>query len=108
MVFAIAGGLTDIAVVANATVIGVFIAFAFVNISLIVLRKTKHEKSRSFKSPSVKGVPILAILGAVSCVAILLVFNVITIIIQIIIIAVGIMIYIALRPRISCDPCEKE
>lgn len=107
-VFAVAGGLTDITVVANATVIGVFIAFALVNISLIVLRKTKHDKSRSFKSPSVKGVPILAILGAASCIAILLVFNVLTVIIQIIIIAVGVLIYVALRPAICCEPTEKE
>jgi APA family basic amino acid/polyamine antiporter len=62
----------DISIVANATVFGVLINFILVNVSLIALRRNKPEAERPFRlRPSIKWVPIVALLGAIVCIAFL-------------------------------------
>jgi len=66
----------DIKIVAQATVFGVLINFFLVNISLIALRRNKPDAERPFKlKPSISWVPIIALLGAIVCVALLFTFN---------------------------------
>ena len=66
----------NISLVANATVFGVLITFFLVNISLIALRKTKPDLERPFElKPSFKGVPLIALLGSIVCIALLFTFT---------------------------------
>jgi amino acid transporter len=60
--------LGDIELVASITSFGVFITFAFVNLSLIWLRYKKPKLKRSFKAPiNIGKFPVIAFLGLVSC-----------------------------------------
>lgn len=60
--------LGDIELVAGITSFGVFITFAFVNLSLILLRYKKPKLKRSFKAPiNIGKFPVIAFLGLVSC-----------------------------------------
>ncbi|NIR87253.1 amino acid permease [Candidatus Bathyarchaeota archaeon] len=60
--------LGDIGLVAGITSFGVFITFAFVNLSLIWLRYKKPKPKRSFKAPiNIGKFPVIAFLGLASC-----------------------------------------
>jgi len=60
--------LGDIELVAGITSFGVFITFAFVNLSLIWLRYKKPKLKRPFKAPiNIGKFPVIAFLGLVSC-----------------------------------------
>jgi len=84
----------DLTFVANATVFAILIAFAFVNLSLIVLRRREPTTRRPFRaSPSVGTVPVTALLGAGVCVGLLFTFEPLIVATQGIIIVVGIVIY---------------
>jgi len=92
----------DISIVAHATVFGVLITFFLVNISLLALRKTKPDMERPFKlKPSIKGFPIVALLGSVICISLLFTFNWLVIIIQVIIIICGIIVFYAMKSKIE-------
>ena len=92
----------DISIVAHATVFGVLITFFLVNISLIALRKTKPDIERPFKiKPSIKWVPIIALLGAVVCIGLLFTFDWLIIVIQSVIILCGIGIFYAMKSKID-------
>ncbi|MFX0001619.1 MAG: APC family permease [Candidatus Hodarchaeota archaeon] len=92
----------DISIVAHATVFGVLINFFLVNISLIVLRKRKPNAERPFKlKPSYKGVPIIALLGSIICIALLFTFDWLVIIIQVIIILCGIVVFYGMKSKIE-------
>jgi APA family basic amino acid/polyamine antiporter len=92
----------DISIVAEATVFGVLINFFLVNISLLALRKSKPDQERPFKlEPSFKGYPIIAILGSIICIALLFTFNLLTILIQAIIIVCGIIVFYAMKSKIE-------
>ncbi|MFX1456816.1 MAG: APC family permease [Promethearchaeota archaeon] len=92
----------DISLVAHATVFGVLINFILVNISLIALRKSKPDMERPFKlKPSIKWVPILALLGAIICIALLFTFNWLVILIQVIIVGCGIILFYAMKSKIE-------
>ncbi|TFG22005.1 MAG: amino acid permease [Promethearchaeota archaeon] len=95
--------------VVRATVFGVLINFILVNLSLIALRKKNPEKERPFKlKPSVKSIPIIALLGAIICGAILP-FTLIyensfdwwTLLIYAIIIVAGLVVFYLLKPKIE-------
>lgn len=95
--------------VARATVFGVLINFILVNISLIALRKKNPEIERPFKlKPSVKFIPIIALLGAIVCGG-LLPFTLIyqgnfdwwTLLIYGIIILMGIVVFYLLKSKIE-------
>ncbi|MFX1587975.1 MAG: APC family permease [Promethearchaeota archaeon] len=88
----------DIEIVAQATVFGVLITFFLVNISLIGLRRSQPDAQRPFKlKPSISWVPIIALLGAIICLALLFTFNWLIILIQIIIIACGIVVFYIMK-----------
>lgn len=92
----------DISLVAHATVFGVLINFFLVNISLIALRRKKPDLERPFElKPSYKGVPIIALLGSIICIALLFTFDWIIILIQAIIIVIGIGVFYAMRSKIE-------
>jgi len=92
----------DITIVAHATVFGVLINFILVNVSLIVLRKKNPEQERPFKlKPSFKGIPIIALLGAITCISLLFTFDWLTLLIQAIIVLCGIGVFYAMKPKIE-------
>ena len=92
----------NIRIVADATVFGVLINFFLVNISLIALRKTKPNVERPFKlKPNIKWFPVIAILGAIVCIALLFTFNLLIIIIQSVIILCGIGVFYAMKSKIE-------
>ncbi|MFX0029944.1 MAG: APC family permease [Candidatus Hermodarchaeota archaeon] len=92
----------DITLVAHATVFGVLINFFLVNLSLIALRRSKPDLERPFElKPSFKGVPLIALLGSIICIALLFTFNWIVILIQVIIILCGIGVFYAMKSKIE-------
>ena len=98
----------DITLVAHATVFGVLINFFLVNISLIALRRTKPDLERPFElKPSYKGVPLIALLGSIVCIALLFTFNWIIILIQLIIIIFGIIVFYAMKSKIETKALSK-
>jgi APA family basic amino acid/polyamine antiporter len=99
----------NIRVVADATVFGVLINFFLVNISLIALRKTKPDAERPFKlKPNIKSVPIIAILGAIVCIALLFTFNWTIIIIQSVIILCGIGVFYGMKSKIETKTAKSQ
>jgi APA family basic amino acid/polyamine antiporter len=92
----------DISIVANATVFGVLITFFLVNLSLIVLRKKKPELERPFKQkPNISWFPIVALLGCIVCFGLLFTFDLLTVIIQVIIILCGVVVFYAMKSKIE-------
>ena len=98
----------DISLVAHATVIGVLINFILVNVSLLALRKKKPDIERPFElKPSIKGFPVIALLGSIICIALLFTFNWYIILIQIIIILCGIVVFYAMKSKIDTKSIGK-
>lgn len=98
----------DISLVAHATVFGVLINFILVNISLLALRKKKPDIERPFElKPSIKGFPVIALLGSIICIALLFTFNWYIILIQIIIILFGIVVFYAMKSKIDTKSIGK-
>ncbi|MFW9939232.1 MAG: hypothetical protein ACFFD5_16445, partial [Candidatus Thorarchaeota archaeon] len=98
----------DISLVAHATVFGVLINFFLVNISLLALRKKKPDLERPFKlKPSIKGFPVIALLGSIICFALLLTFNLYIILIQTIIIFCGLVVFYAMKSKIETKALPK-
>jgi APA family basic amino acid/polyamine antiporter len=92
----------DISLVAHATVFGVLINFFFVNISLLVLRKKRPDIERPFElKPSIKGFPVIALLGSIICFTLLLTFNLYIILIQTIIMFCGLVVFYAMKSKIE-------
>lgn len=90
----------DLTLVANATVVGVIITFFLVNLSAIALRRKNPDKIRPFKIwPSIKNVPIPALIGVIVCVSLLFTFNLLIVGIQVAIIVAGILVFYAVRSR---------
>ncbi|MFX0017917.1 MAG: APC family permease [Promethearchaeota archaeon] len=88
----------DIEIVAQATVFGVLITFFLVNISLIALRRSRPDAERPFKlKPSISWVPLVALFGAIICLSLLFTFNWLIVLIQIIIIACGIVVFYVMK-----------
>lgn len=98
----------DISLVAHATVFGVLINFFLINISLIALRRRKPDMERPFElKPSYKGVPIIALLGSIICIALLFTFDWIIILIQVIIVLIGIGVFYAMKSKIETKSLSK-
>ncbi|UCD01805.1 MAG: amino acid permease [Promethearchaeota archaeon] len=99
----------NIRIVADATVFGVLINFILVNISLIALRKTKPDMERPFKlKPSIKWVPVIALLGSIVCIALLFTFDWLIIVIQSIIILCGIGVFYGMKSKIETKTLKRE
>jgi len=80
----------NIGMVANLTSLGAFITFASVNLSLIWLRYKKPKIKRGFRTPlNIGNFPLLAFLGLVSCLFMVLQFDLSLIIFGLVVIAAG-------------------
>jgi APA family basic amino acid/polyamine antiporter len=90
--------LGGIGLVARASIFSVLLVFFIINVALIYLRKTQPDIERPFKiKPSIKWVPIIPLLGAVTTMVLLITFADFTtweywfiLIVQLIIIGIGI------------------
>ena len=90
----------DIRVVAEITNFGTFITFASVNFSAIWLRVKRPEWQRPFKTPiSIGKIPLIPLLGLLSCGLLLTQFSPIIIAISIAIIILGIIVYMILSRK---------
>ena len=88
-----ASSLGNLGFVASLTDLGIFIAYFFVNISLIKLRYSKIKYKRTFKSPSIGNFPILAVLGAITCIIMFFYFELKVWLIEIGALLLGFLIY---------------
>ena len=84
----------NIKTVATLTDIGIFIAYFFVNLSLIGVRLKSKEVKASFRSPiNIGNFPILAALGAVTCFVMFFFFEPIMLLAETAIIVLGYVVY---------------
>ena len=95
---AIAAGLMDIGVVVELTNIGTLFAFVLVCIGVIILRRTKPELERPFRTPMV---PLVPILGCLSCFYLMLGLPTITWVRFAIWLIIGVVIYFVYGVRHS-------
>ncbi len=99
----------DLTFVANASVFSLLIAFALVNMSLILLRKREPSLVRPFKvSPSVGFVPITALMGAGVCVGLLFTFEPLIMIVEGVVIVSGLLVHYALKRRAIISLRQKD
>ena len=86
--------LGEIELVAALTSFGAFITFAFVNISLIYIRFRRPELERPFRAPfNVGRFPITGFLGLVSCLFLVLQFDMVVILSGSIFLLIGLILY---------------
>lgn len=91
MLFVLFGNLK---IVASITDFGVFAIFIIVNISLIVLRYTRPNEKRPFKTPlNIGKFPVVGLLGLLSCFIMLFHLEVISLLYGLSAIFIGIVIY---------------
>jgi APA family basic amino acid/polyamine antiporter len=96
--FALLGVLLwDIATVAKLTDLAVFIAYFAVNVALIALVSSAHD--RTFMSPRLFGLPVFAYLGAIAAFLMLFSFDPFLWILEGMLIAVGIAIFLVNKRR---------
>jgi APA family basic amino acid/polyamine antiporter len=101
---------SDISIVAHASVFGVLITFLLVNLSLIVLRKTKPNIERPFKlKPKVGYIPIISLLGVLICFGLLLtyIFDWLVLLIQLIIVLCGLVVFYSMKSKIETKTIRK-
>lgn len=89
---AIPAGVFDIGTLADLSNIGTLFAFVLVALGVLVLRRTQPERRRSFRTPWVPVVPILAI---VSCMILMASLPVETWVRFLVWLVIGLTIYIA-------------
>ncbi|MDE1823214.1 MAG: amino acid permease [Candidatus Micrarchaeota archaeon] len=92
--FAVFGNLKSIA---QLTDLGIFIAYLFVNLSLIALRRSSLR--RGFRSLTFRSIPVLAVLGAVSSIVMFSTFGSSVWSIELQIILLGIIVFFVYRLR---------
>lgn len=92
--------LGDLEFVANLTSFGAFITFAFVNISLIHLRYRAPELKRPFKVPlNIGRFSVTAFLGLLSCLFMILQFDITVILLGSLLIVGGVILHRLLKTR---------
>jgi len=86
------GNLKTVAVLTD---VAIFIVYFAVNISLIWLRFKEPEIERPFRSPvNIGKLPLLAVIGAISCIAMILHVEAILLVGEMIIIIIGYLLYL--------------
>ena len=90
----------DIELVANMTSLGVFLTFAFVNLSLIWLRYKKPELKRPFKVPvNIGKFPVVPFLGLLSCLLMVSQFDLYVISLGLLLIGLGVVVFGVYRKK---------
>lgn len=97
VVAALVAYATDIKTVAQLADLGVFIAYLFVNSSLIVLAGEKA----GFRSPRVAGIPVLACLGALTSLVMMVFFDWHIWLLEVFVIAAGAAIFLFHKSRMQ-------
>jgi APA family basic amino acid/polyamine antiporter len=90
--------LGNIQKIAELTDLSIFIAYFFVNASLIKLRFSKKYKS-NFKSPSIGKFPVFAILRALTSLFMLFYFNLHSWLMELILIAIGFVVLFIFKKK---------
>lgn len=90
VIVAVIAAFTPISDLAQLVNIGTLLAFVLVSIGVLVLRRTQPDMQRSFRTP---GVPVVPILAALICLGLMLYLPVITWIRFVAWLAIGIAIY---------------
>ncbi len=91
MAFLFAG---DLAFIANVTTTSIFVAFVFVNLSVIVLRYREPREKRPFRIPlSIGKVPLTAMLGLIVSLLMLFFVDIDILIFETLLIFAGVIIY---------------
>lgn len=94
--------LGKVGVIAKITSFGSLVTFALVNVALLHLRRVAPHLERPFKIPvSVRWISLTAILGVVSCVALLTQFDLFSGILGLILPFSGLIVHLLMRRRIS-------
>lgn len=99
LVAALAAYSFEIKTVAQITDLALFLAYFAVNASLIALANSKDK--RSFKSPRIAGVPVLAWLGALTSLAMLVFFPLTVWLMEIVIVGIGLILFLLYKKRKS-------
>ncbi|MDI6722048.1 MAG: APC family permease, partial [Candidatus Aenigmarchaeota archaeon] len=89
------GGIETVALFTTA---GIFIAYFFVNASLIYLRYKKPKQKRPFRVPlNIGRFPVISFIGAVTCAVMLFYFDMTIIAMELGVIVVGVAVYRAMK-----------
>ena len=92
--------LADIDIVANVTNLMLFLVFLAINLSVIVLSRSKRNDKSGFKTPfRIGNIPVTAVLGAISSFLMLLQFQISVVLITLLTIVIGAAIYVFYRGR---------
>jgi len=92
--------IADIDIVANVTNLMLFLVFLAINLSLIVLSRSKRNDKSGFKTPfRIGNIPVTAVLGAISSFLMLLQFQISVVLITLLTIVIGAAIYVFYRGR---------
>ncbi len=84
----------DISFVANITTASIFVAFVFVNLSLILLRYSEPREKRSFRVPfSIGKFPVTALLGLLTSILLLVYMDISILISEALLIFLGLILY---------------
>ncbi|MFH1311482.1 MAG: amino acid permease [Nanoarchaeota archaeon] len=84
----------DLAFIANVTTTSIFVAFVFVNLSVIVLRYREPREKRPFRIPlSIGKVPLTAMLGLIVSLLMLFFVDVYILIFETLLIFAGVIVY---------------
>jgi len=92
--------LGNVQLVANMTSLGVFITFAFVNLSLIWLRYKEPGLKRPFRVPlSIGRLPVIPFLGLLSCLLMVSQFDVYVVLFGLLLLGFGVVIFKVYRKK---------
>jgi APA family basic amino acid/polyamine antiporter len=90
--------LGDIEIVAETTDFMIFITFIVINAAVVWLRVKLPQHSRPFKVPwSIKGIPVLSLLGLATCIFLLMNLSLLVFAYGIVIILIGVGVYEILK-----------
>ncbi len=97
IVFVLSG---DIVFVANMGVFAIVIAFAAVNLSVIILRYTEPQLDRPFRIPlNIGKFPILPAFGCITSVYMILQFDIQVLLFGLVMVAIGVVFYFILKKK---------